>query len=417
MQSLNVAVVGAGVTGLACAILLARDGHRVVVHERFETSRPLGSGLMLQPTGLAALERLGLREAIEALGARIDGLYGTSANGATIFDLAYADLDPRFHAVGIHRAALHGVLWNAFKTCGAALETGQSIAAIETLSDGKVTLRDDRGHLGPAFDLVLDASGARSPLRAAVTSAQAKPFSYGAVWASVPDIGISPGQLSQRYVAAKVMIGYLPIGRSTPHGVKLAALFWSLRTTDYGQWRASFTAWRERVVELWPELAPTIATLTQPDDLTPASYVQFTAKKPFKGPVALVGDSAHATSPQLGQGANNGLLDAIALRDALIATSDVSAALTLYARQRRDHVRFYQIASALMTPFFQSDSRSLARVRDIAFDRMKIVPYLHREMLRTLAGLKTGLFSSSAPEIITAGGRRYGLPLTIRPAE
>ena len=44
-----------------------------------------------------------------------------------------------------------------------------------------------------------------------------------------------------------------------------------------------------------------------------------------------------------------------------------------------------------MTPFFQSDSRLLANVRDLAFHRMKIVPYLRREMLRTLAGLKTGL--------------------------
>jgi 2-polyprenyl-6-methoxyphenol hydroxylase-like FAD-dependent oxidoreductase len=67
-RPLDIAIVGAGITGLACATLLSRDGHRVVVYERFDTSRPIGSGLMLQPTGLAALQRLGLRETIEALG-------------------------------------------------------------------------------------------------------------------------------------------------------------------------------------------------------------------------------------------------------------------------------------------------------------------------------------------------------------
>jgi hypothetical protein len=54
----------------------------------------------------------------------------------------------------------------------------------------------------------------------------------------------------------------------------------------------------------------------------------------------------------------------------------------------------------VMTPFFQSDSRVLAMVRDLAFDRAKIVPYMHREMLRTLAGIKAGLFRSDTPERI-----------------
>jgi 2-polyprenyl-6-methoxyphenol hydroxylase-like FAD-dependent oxidoreductase len=147
-----------------------------------------------------------------------------------------------------------------------------------------------------------------------------------------------------------------------------------------------------------------VENLKSPDDMTFAGYTQFTARAPFKGPVALVGDSAHATSPQLGQGANSGLLDALALRDALTVTPDVATALALYARNRRGHVRFYQRASAIMTPFFQSDSRTLSMVRDLTFDRMKIVPYLRREMVRTLAGLKTGLFTHSDPAVL-AGGR------------
>ena len=229
-RPLDIAIVGAGVTGLACAALLARDGHRVVVHERFEASRPIGSGLMLQPTGQAALARLGLLDDVEALGARVDRLHGVTDGGATVFDLAYADLDHGYYAIGIHRAALHGVLWQAFANCGAALETGRTIAGIEPGSDGRAALRDDRGNVGPAFHLVLDASGARSPLRGAVAGNGARPFRYGAVWASVPDLGIASGRLAQRYVEASVMIGYLPIGRATAGGPELAALFWSLRT-------------------------------------------------------------------------------------------------------------------------------------------------------------------------------------------
>jgi 2-polyprenyl-6-methoxyphenol hydroxylase-like FAD-dependent oxidoreductase len=64
----SVAVAGAGPTGLAVALMLARQGRRVVVHERFEAARPVGAGFMLQPTGLHVLDRLGLTAEVEAYG-------------------------------------------------------------------------------------------------------------------------------------------------------------------------------------------------------------------------------------------------------------------------------------------------------------------------------------------------------------
>jgi len=106
-RALEIAVVGAGISGLASAIVLSRAGHRITVYERFDAAKPLGSGLMIQPTGLAALERLGLREALEGLGHRIYRLHGKTAGGRTIFDLDYRTLDPALHAVAVHRAALH----------------------------------------------------------------------------------------------------------------------------------------------------------------------------------------------------------------------------------------------------------------------------------------------------------------------
>jgi hypothetical protein len=66
-------------------------------------------------------------------------------------------------------------------------------------------------------------------------------------------------------------------------------------------------------------------------------------------------------------------------------------------------VRFYQAASALLTPFFQSDSRAAALTRDLTFRRLPCIPYVRREMLRTLAGLKTGLFTHATPEELAGG--------------
>lgn len=386
----RIAVIGAGVGGLAVATLLARAGHEVTVLERFAESKPLGSGLMLQPTGLAALERLGLREDITALGARVTRLHGTTDRGATVFDLDYGDLVPGLHAVAVHRAALHGVLWRAFTTSGARIETARDVASIVEDATG-IRLRDGAGATLAEAELAIDASGARSALRAVVEPRAPRAFAYGAVWASVPDPGLAPGTLLQRYVAARVMLGWLPVGRATPDGPPLAALFWSLKPEDHAAWAARFDAWRDEAATLWPPIAPVLAALPGPEAFTPARYIQFTAKRPWRGRLVLIGDAAHATSPQLGQGANSAMLDALALADALAAEPTHEIAFARYAAARRAHIRFYQRASALMTPFFQADSRLLPWLRDAAFDRMKAVPWLHGEMLRTLAGMKTGL--------------------------
>src|SRR5579863_7449472 len=145
----DIAIIGAGIAGLAAATLLRRAGHRVVVYERFAASQPIGSGLMVQPTGLAALERLGLRGAVEALGARVGRLHGLNQRGGVVFDLRYADLDPTLYAVGVHRAALHGVLWSAFAGSGAAIETGRQIGELTRVANGRMRLADDKGRATP----------------------------------------------------------------------------------------------------------------------------------------------------------------------------------------------------------------------------------------------------------------------------
>jgi 2-polyprenyl-6-methoxyphenol hydroxylase-like FAD-dependent oxidoreductase len=398
-QPLEIAIIGAGISGLASAILLARQGHRIRVYERFDQSRPLGSGLMMQPTGLAALQRLGLRAELEGLGHRIDKLHGVTTRSTIVFDLAYGDLAPGLHAVAVHRAALHGVLWRAFAACGAALETGTEIAGIDFGT--RSALWDRHGRSLPAADLVIDASGARSALRPLLTQGAPRPFVYGAVWATVPDVGLADRMLAQRYDSARVMIGYLPLGRMAAGEPPCAALFWSLKPETHGDWRIGYEGWRQRAAQIWPELAPVLSALEGPEQFTLARYAHFTGRALARDNLVLIGDAGHVTSPQLGQGANQGLIDAVVLADCLATAADVPAAFARYQAARKRHVRFYQHASALMTPFFQSDIGAYGWVRDVSFRHLKRVPYLRREMVRMLAGLKTGLFSTgSAEEIV-----------------
>jgi len=114
MTSLKIAIAGAGPGGLAAALYLHRAGHHVTLLERFAEPSAVGSGLILQPTGLTVLDDLGLFDDIAALGSRIDRLFGADAtSGRTVLDVRYAAIKGGRHGIAVHRAALFHVLFEA----------------------------------------------------------------------------------------------------------------------------------------------------------------------------------------------------------------------------------------------------------------------------------------------------------------
>lgn len=382
-KALDIAIAGAGPAGLAAALSLHRDGHRVRIFERFETARPIGSGLILQPTGQAVLAALGLWEQMRALGAPIDRLIGHDAkSGRIVLDMRYAALPAIGRGLGIHRAALFNVLHDAVIAEGIPIETGRTVTGAD---NGRLAFGPRTE--GP-FDLVVDALGTGSPLRPSLPGTlPPRPLEFGAVWGTVPWAGgFDPAALMQRYERASIMIGVLPIGRQAVGGPDLAAFFWSLRQVEHAMLLAGgFDAWRERVHALWPETAPHLDALGSFEALTLARYAHQTVPLPVGGRLAVIGDAAHSTSPQLGQGANMALLDARALTLAL-REPELPTALLRYARLRRWHVRLYQALSLTLTPFYQSDSIWLPALRDVLVPIATTVPPLPQFLAALVAG-------------------------------
>lgn len=363
MRPLEVAIAGCGIAGLAAALLLHRDGHRVTLFERFETPRPLGSGLIVQPTGLAVLRALALEATVLARGARIDRLVGEAAHsGRTVLDVRYTALRSDAFGIGIHRATLFHILHKAVAAEGIVIETGREVAASE-VENGERRLRFADGNTAGPFALVVDTLGSRSTL----AGEPGRALAYGALWASLdwPGAGFDPAALQQRYVRASVMAGVLPIGTPPNAGRPQCAFFWSLRADRLADWRAADVAsWKEEIAALWPETAPLLAQIDSHDRLTFAHYAHRTLRHPVAERLIHIGDAWHATSPQLGQGANMALLDAQALALGLREADNVDDALARAVAMRRRHVRLYQAMSAMFTPVYQSDGRVLPWLRD-----------------------------------------------------
>ena len=396
-KRLDIAIAGAGPAGLATALYLHRAGHNVTVFERFEKPSPVGSGLILQPTGLTVLSDLGLLDAILTLGSRIDRLHGAdSSSGCTVLDVRYDARPGGRFGLAVHRAALFGVLYRAVREAGITIETGVDLIGLESGERARLVDGDGRG-AGP-FDLVVDATGSRSKLRGyAAAPAEPRPLTYGAFWASLGwrGEGFDEHALLQRYNRANVMIGVLPIGLAEPGGEKMAAFFWSLKPADAEAVQArGLQAWKERVLALWPACAPYLAQIDSFDQLTLARYGHHTLKMPAGRRLAIIGDAAHSTSPQLGQGANMALLDAAALSHALKENGDVTDALSVYAAARRRHVRSFQALSLMFTPFYQSDSTVLPFIRDRLVAIAARVPPAPQLLASMVAGTMVDPFRS-----------------------
>jgi 2-polyprenyl-6-methoxyphenol hydroxylase-like FAD-dependent oxidoreductase len=389
----RVGVVGCGTAGAAAALFLARQGHAVTVIERVPDPGPVGAGITLQPTGQAVLARLGLLPAILASGTRVERLWVRRLDGRTVMDLHYRDVQGDLFGVGLHRGVLFAALFEAVRAEPAiALRLGASIEGWRADGDAHWLVSAGGERIGP-FDLVVVAGGGATELHAQTTiSTRVRAYPWGALWFVAEDPRrVFDSEITQWVHGARYMCGMLPTGRS-PHGAEVTSLFWSIRADRVPAWRAAgMAAWKADVLRFEPRAA---FVLEQIRDLGQVIFSQYRdvgmARWHDRGTVFL-GDAAHATSPQLGQGANLALWDAMVLADCAAAWPRVDDALAAYTAARRRHLGYYQLATRALTPFFQGDSRLLALVRDLVFPVSRWVGPLRRRMVRTMCGIDLGI--------------------------
>jgi 2-polyprenyl-6-methoxyphenol hydroxylase-like FAD-dependent oxidoreductase len=375
-NTLHIGIVGAGTAGLAAAIAFARLGHKVQVFEKHPSLAVLGAGLLIQPQGAVALDALGVSAAFAEASVPIDHLLGKSHRQWTIVDVPY-----RHHqARAISRSALAHLLWEGASAVGANVRFGAHVTRVDVDNNSGVACVDGE-HI--AFDLLVIADGSAStlPVQAgmAVSSTQ---YKWGALWGMF-DVKDWAGEqtLEQRYRNQRKMFGLMPTARV---GGKLTlSLFWSLRCDAYAEWKAApLDAWKEELLRLWPESAPVVNQITSHKQLTFATYYHANPTRLANPPLCIIGDTAHAMSPQLGLGATLAVQDALVLAN-LVDEHGATKGPLLYSKKRLRTVRAYQLLSRMLTPCFQADSDGLWR--DLVFACGLYIPGVQQLMYRSVA--------------------------------
>lgn len=410
MTILHFAIIGAGTAGIATAILLAKQNIRVTIFEKVSSLDPVGAGLLLQPAGLAVFEHLGILEDALKLGAIVNGLEGRLPNQQLLVDSHYQQADQKFYGLGIHRATLCHVLQSKAEEY-ADFITWQMNADVEHYDESadEVVIHGMLAGepFSQRFDGMLIANGARSQLRPKAWVKIDQPYPWGAKWSIVPEcLALDPQILHQFYDRSKIMLGVLPTGAiPTQPTQRLSSIFWSLPSEQMQHFlrrRQDRQQWMDGIQERWPVVADwldsVIVNPEQQQQWFSAHYRDVVLSKMGEGRVGVLGDAAHAMSPQLGQGANMALLDAWAISQSIQTARqhqnlDWHMLWQNYHQHRQSSTQFYQFLSRLLTPLYQSDHWWAGGLRDLSFSWMYRIPYLRKEMALTVSGLKSGMLT------------------------
>jgi len=381
---MKIAIVGCGIAGTTVAFLLAEQGHEVTLFEQATECRPVGAGIMIQASGQQVLERLGLLEPLAATSQRLHGMTAELASGRTLVRLDFRKLRPDAHALGVHRGTLFQLLLDRCRRSGVSIRTGFRATSFDA-KQGE--LRSAEGETSENVELLILADGSRSELRKSLgITARVTEYSHGALWTTGP-CDFQPDRLYQLVDGTQRLVGLLPIGPGR------CSYFWGLSVADWPNLAASsFERWRDEALRFCPPSEPILSSLRSFGDLTFGSYRSVAVRVPYRDNVILIGDSSHATSPHLGQGANLALEDAACLADCIADTNETGRACELFHQCRARKIRFYRQLTAILSPFFQSNSVWRSSVRDLALPWMPHLPFVGRQMLYTLSGQKGGWF-------------------------
>ena len=332
---MEIAIIGAGMGGLTTGIALKKFGHRVTIYEQAEQILPVGAAISLWSNGVKCLNYLGLTEQVAKLGGQMNDLaYIDGLNGEVMTQFSLA---PLIEEVGqrpypVSRAELQNMLMDAFGRQD--IQLGKRMVSIEDKGQHVEIGFQDGSTVSAA--LLIGADGTHSMTRQYVLGKQVERRYAGYVnWNGLVEISedLAPAQQWTTFVGEGKRASLMPVAEQRFYfffDVPLPAGLENQRLEYKPLLKQYFSGWCPQVQRLIDSIDEQKTNRVEIHDIEP--FTQF-----YKGRVVILGDAAHSTTPDIGQGGCQAMEDAVYLARALqINTLGLEDALIRYQNKRNE---------------------------------------------------------------------------------
>ncbi len=354
MSKISVGIIGGGIGGFTTAVALRHFGIDATVYERSEKIRELGAGMMLWANASRVMSELGLLEKLVPFSGQTDNFLVRKADGKILMEIATGYFE--VPSICLPRAKLLSTLVSTFPTD--KIKLSHEFESLEqTANDALVRFSNGES---ARHDLIIAADGMRSRVRNEVFG-QSEPIYRGyLIWRGIGEATEMPEDTSSETWGKGKRFGILNCDNK--RFTWYAAVNFPKNHADSPQGK------KAELVEIFSDWHSPIGDLisSTPEDLIMKSgaFDQVLLKKWTKGRVALLGDSAHACTPNLGQGGGMAIEDALVLAKCLSTEKTIENALQRYEKRRNSRTKHIQQRSRLMGTIAQWENSLIVSARE-----------------------------------------------------
>jgi len=351
----TVLIAGAGIGGLALGDALQRAGIKYEIFERAATMREVGAGILVQAGAMRALRQLGLEANVLNAGYALERGTGQNVAGTVLSTTPFADLGAP--TVAIHRGRLHTVLLGALDA--QRLHLGRAVRGFEQDEQGVRAVFED-GSRSTSGGLLVGADGLRSAVRAQLFGDSAPRYAgYTSYRGVAPCAGLAPKEIIEIW-GRGLRFGAVSLGPDETYWFAVANAPAGERDADP----------RATVLTRFARFAEPVLSIVR---ATPAEAV-FRTDIEDRPPIAtwsrdrvtLLGDAAHPTTPNLGQGGSMAIEDAVVLAHCLSLSATLPDALVAYEHARVARTMTIVNASFRFGRLAQMENGFACWLRDLA---------------------------------------------------
>lgn len=303
---MKITIIGAGIGGLTTAISLQQKGFDVCIFEQSQELKPVGAGIILANNAMQVYEKLGLKKAIEAKGTPIRSMNITDAKLSPLskIDLSYFEKKHKVKTIVIHRGHLQKILLDQLNSI--KIHLGHHLHSVRSQKEG-YALQFENGTVYTA-SILIGADGLNSKVRNLLFTDHKIRKANQICWR-----GITQFELAQNYKqelneawGGSERFGFVPVDKNKVYWYALKSFEKDINEFSVNKIASYFSTYHPLIKSLINSTPKTQINTAEIADLKPNSFW-------YQDKVCLIGDAAHATTPNMGQGACQAIEDAYVL--------------------------------------------------------------------------------------------------------